>query len=42
MRFKFEPGHYAFVGPETYEGRQVLRVEYYRRRPCMTTTGRGT
>ena len=32
MRFKFEPGHYAFVGPETYEGRQVLRVEYYPRR----------
>jgi hypothetical protein len=32
MRFKFEPGHYAFVGPETYEGRQVLRIEYYPRR----------
>jgi hypothetical protein len=32
MRFKFEPGHYAFVGPETYEGREVLRIEYYPRR----------
>jgi hypothetical protein len=32
MRFKFEPGHYAFVGPEAYEGRQVLRIEYYPRR----------
>jgi len=32
MRFKFEPGHYAFVGPEIYEGRQVLRIEYYPRR----------
>jgi len=32
MRFKFEPGHYAFVGPEMYEGRQVLRIEYYPRR----------
>ena len=29
LRFKFEPGRYAFVGPETYEGRQVLRIEYY-------------
>jgi hypothetical protein len=31
MRFKFEPGHYALVGPETYNGRQVLRIEYYPR-----------
>lgn len=31
LRFKFEPGHYAFVGPETYNGRQVLRIEYYPR-----------
>jgi hypothetical protein len=29
LRFKFEPGHYGFVGPETYDGRQVLRIEYY-------------
>jgi hypothetical protein len=29
LRFKFEPGHYAFVGAETYEGRQVFRIEYY-------------
>jgi hypothetical protein len=32
LRFKFEPGHYALVGPETYNGRQVLRIEYYPRR----------
>ena len=31
LRFKFEPGHYALVGPETYNGRQVLRIEYYPR-----------
>jgi hypothetical protein len=29
LRFKFEPGRYAFVGPETYEGRPVYRIEYY-------------
>jgi hypothetical protein len=29
LRFKFEPGHYAFVGPEIYRGQQVLRIEYY-------------
>jgi hypothetical protein len=29
LRFKFEPGHYYLVGRETFEGRQVLRVEYY-------------
>jgi hypothetical protein len=29
LRFKFEAGHYAFVGREPYEGRQVLRIEYY-------------
>jgi hypothetical protein len=29
LRFKFEPGRYAFVGPETYDGRRVLRIEYY-------------
>jgi len=32
LRFKFEPGHYALVGPETYNGHQVLRIEYYPRR----------
>jgi hypothetical protein len=29
LRFKFEPGRYAFVGRETLDGRDVLRVEYY-------------
>lgn len=29
LRFKFEPGRYAFVGRETLDGRTVLRIEYY-------------
>lgn len=29
LRFKFEPGRYAFVGRESFAGRQVLRIEYY-------------
>ncbi|MEO8070809.1 MAG: hypothetical protein ABI652_05370, partial [Acidobacteriota bacterium] len=29
LRFKFEQGTYAFVGHETFDGRDVLRVEYY-------------
>jgi hypothetical protein len=29
LRFKFEPGRYALVGRETFEGRDALRVEYY-------------
>ncbi len=29
LRFKFEPGRYGFVGREEYDGRPVLRVEYY-------------
>jgi hypothetical protein len=29
LRFKFEPGHYAFVGRESLNGQEVLRVEYY-------------
>jgi hypothetical protein len=29
LRFKFEPSKYALVGRETFEGRDVLRVEYY-------------
>jgi hypothetical protein len=29
LRFKFEPGRYALVGREPYQGRTVLRVEYY-------------
>ena len=29
LDFKFEPGQYALVGREQYEGRDVLRIEYY-------------
>jgi hypothetical protein len=29
LKFKFEPGRYAFAGPESYEGRRVLKIEYY-------------
>jgi hypothetical protein len=29
LRFKFEPGRYAFVGRETLDGHDVLRIEYY-------------
>lgn len=29
LRFSFEEGKYAFVGHETLDGRDVLRVEYY-------------
>jgi hypothetical protein len=29
LKFKFEEGKYAFVGRETFEGRDVLRIEYY-------------
>jgi hypothetical protein len=29
LKFKFEPGHYAFVGPEQIDGVRVLRIEYY-------------
>ena len=29
LRFTFEPGRYALVGRETFDGRDVLRVEYY-------------
>jgi hypothetical protein len=29
LRFKFEQGKYALVGTETFEGRDMLRVEYY-------------
>ncbi len=29
LRFKFEPGRYAFAGPDTYEGKPVLKIEYY-------------
>jgi hypothetical protein len=29
LRFKFDPGHYALAGREQWEGRTVLKVEYY-------------
>jgi hypothetical protein len=29
LKFKFEPGHYAFAGPEQIDGVRVLRIEYY-------------
>ena len=29
LRFKFEPSHYALVGRESLDGRQVLKIEYY-------------
>ena len=29
LKFKFEEGKYAFVGKETLDGREVLKVEYY-------------
>lgn len=29
LRFKFEQGKYALVGRESFEGKDVLRVEYY-------------
>ena len=39
MDFKFEQGQYALVGREKYEGRDVLKVEYYPMK--MFTGGRG-
>ena len=32
LNFKFEPGNYYLAGRETYEGRPVVRVEYFPRR----------
>jgi hypothetical protein len=29
LKFKFEPGRYAFAGPDTYENTRVLKIEYY-------------
>lgn len=29
LKFKFEKGKYAFVGRETVDGRDLLRIEYY-------------
>lgn len=38
LNFKFDPGQYALVGRETFEDRDVLRVEYYPTK--MFTEGR--
>jgi hypothetical protein len=32
LHFKFEQGTYALVGRETFDGRDVLRIEYYPKR----------
>jgi hypothetical protein len=29
LRFKFDPGHYALAGREKWNGRDVLKIEYY-------------
>jgi hypothetical protein len=29
LRFKFDPGHYALAGRETWNGREALKIEYY-------------
>ena len=29
LQFKFEPGHYALVGREKIDNREVLKIEYY-------------
>jgi hypothetical protein len=29
LKFKFDPGHYALAGREQWNGRDVLKVEYY-------------
>jgi hypothetical protein len=29
LRFKFDPGHYALAGREAWNGRDVLKIEYY-------------
>jgi hypothetical protein len=29
LKFKFEPSNYALVGREAFEGREVLKIEYY-------------
>jgi hypothetical protein len=29
LRFRFEPGHYAFAGREEYAGHQAYKIEYY-------------
>jgi hypothetical protein len=29
LKFKFDPGHYALAGRDRFEGRDVLKIEYY-------------
>lgn len=38
LRFKFDPGHYALAGREDWDGREVLKIEYYPSR--LFTEGR--
>ena len=42
LRFKFENGKYALVGPATVDGREVLRIEYYPERLFTGTDRRQT
>ena len=42
LRFKFEAGKYALVGHETFDGRDVLRIEYYPERMFSGTDRRRT
>jgi hypothetical protein len=41
LRFKFDAGTYALVGREMFEGREVLRVEYYPTRLYERPEARG-
>ena len=41
LRFKFDEGRYALAGRETFDGRDVLRVEYYPTRLYEPNQGRG-
>ena len=41
LRFKFDEGRYALAGREKFEGRDVLRVEYYPTRLFEPNQGRG-
>ena len=41
LRFKFEDGRYSFVGRETLEGLDVLRIEYYPERLLTREQARG-
>jgi len=41
LRFKFDEGRYALVGREKFEGRDVLRIEYYPTKLYDAENGRG-